>query len=90
MALERDVTLATLYGTPAVLILRHQVGPQTAEVHIHTLSGPGQAAVKSHVLKLGLCGRFAINVIDDLIVVHHQVSISIIQSVPQKTFRKLL
>lgn len=74
MALERDVTLATLYGVPAVLILRHQSGPQTAEVHVHTLSGPGQAPVKSHVLKLGLSGRFAINVVDNLILVHHQVS----------------
>ncbi|CAH0546234.1 unnamed protein product [Brassicogethes aeneus] len=74
MALERDVTLATLYGVPAVLILRHQSGPQTAEVHVHTLSGPGQAPVKSHVLKLGLSGRFAINVVDDLILVHHQAS----------------
>lgn len=74
MALERDVTLATLYGIPAVLILRHQSGPQTAEVQVHTLSGPGQAPVKSHVLKLGLSGRFAINVVDNLILVHHQVS----------------
>ncbi|XP_050314987.1 regulator of MON1-CCZ1 complex [Anthonomus grandis grandis] len=74
MALERDITLATLYDTPAVLILRHQSGPQTAEVHVHVLSGPGQSPVKSHVLKLGLSGRFAINVVDDLIVVHHQAS----------------
>lgn len=73
MALERDVTLATLYDTPAVLILRHQSGPQTAEVHIHTHNGSGQAPVKSHVLKLGLSGRFAINIVDDLVLVHHQV-----------------
>lgn len=73
MSLERDVTISTLYGIPAVLILRHQSGPQTAEVHVHLLNGPGQAPVKSHVLKLGLSGRFAINVVDDLILVHHQV-----------------
>jgi hypothetical protein len=73
MALERDVTLSTLYDVPAVLILRHQSGPQSAEVHVHTLSGPGQAPVKTHVLKLGLSGRFAINIVDDLILVHHQV-----------------
>lgn len=74
MMLERDVTLATLYDVPAVLILRHQSGPHTAEVIVHTLNGPGQAPVKSHVLKLGLSGRFAINVVDDLILVHHQVN----------------
>nr|CAI5833786.1 unnamed protein product [Callosobruchus analis] len=74
MALERDVTLATLYGTPAVLILRHHSGPGAAEVHVHTLDGPGQAPVKTHVLKLALTGRFAINVVDDMILIHHQAS----------------
>ncbi|XP_017768331.1 PREDICTED: uncharacterized protein C18orf8 homolog [Nicrophorus vespilloides] len=74
MALERDVTLATLYGVPSILILRHQTGPQTAEVHIHTLNGPGMAPVKSHVLRLGLSGRFAINVVDNLVLIHHQAS----------------
>ncbi|KAL3282017.1 hypothetical protein HHI36_005220, partial [Cryptolaemus montrouzieri] len=74
MALERDITLATLYGVPAILILRHQNGPKTAEVHIHELNGPGQAPVKTHVLKLGLSGRFAINIVDNLILVHHQAS----------------
>lgn len=75
MTLERDVTLATLYDMPSVLILRHQSGLQTAEVHVYTLSGPGQAPVKSHVLRLNLTGRFAINVVDDLILVHHQVKV---------------
>lgn len=32
-------------------------------------------AKKTHVLKLSnLCGRFALNIVDDLIVVHHQNS----------------
>lgn len=74
MALERDVTLATLYGTPAILILRHQTSVQTAEVHVHTLSGPGMAPVKTHVLRLQATGRFAINVVDNLIIVHHQAT----------------
>lgn len=73
MALERDVTLATLYGIPSVLILRHQTGAQSAEVHIHMLNGPGMAPVKSHVLRIGASGRFAINVLDNLVIVHHQV-----------------
>lgn len=74
MALERDVTLSILYGIPSILILRHQSGTQMAEVHVHTLNGPGQAPHKSHVLKLELFGRFAINIVDNLILVHHQVS----------------
>lgn len=75
MALERDVVLATLYNSPAVLILRHQTGPNSAEVHIHMLGDMGQAPIKSHVLKMGLSGRFAINIVDDIIIVHHQVGI---------------
>jgi hypothetical protein len=31
-------------------------------------------ARKSHILRLDMSGRFAINVIDNLIVVHHQAS----------------
>lgn len=84
MALERDVVLATLYNCPAVLILRHQTGPNSAEVHIHTLGDMAQPSIKSHVLKMGLSGRFAINVVDDIIIVHHQVGkkslISLIKS----------
>lgn len=76
MALERDVTLAILYGTPSILILRHQSGAQLAEVHVHTLNGPGQSPIKSHVLRLELYGRFAINVVDNLILVHHQVNLN--------------
>lgn len=75
MALERDVVLATLYSSPAVLILRHHSGANSAEVHIHTLSDTGQIPVKSHVLKMGLSGRFAINIVDDVILVHHQVKL---------------
>jgi len=29
---------------------------------------------KSHILKLDVGGRFAINVVDNLIIVHHQAS----------------
>lgn len=29
---------------------------------------------KSHILKLDVNGRFAINVVDNLIIVHHQAS----------------
>lgn len=74
ITLERDVTLATLYGTPAVLILRHSSDPsKNSSVEIHMLSGPGMAPVRTHALHLGLSGRFAINIVDDLILVHHQV-----------------
>ena len=32
------------------------------------------AAKKSHILRLDMSGRFAVNVVDNLIVVHHQAS----------------
>lgn len=32
------------------------------------------AIKKSHMLKLDVSGRFAINVVDNLIIVHHQAS----------------
>lgn len=43
------------------------------EVVIYLLNGPGSAPKKSHVLRLGHSGRFAMNIVDDLVVVHHQV-----------------
>lgn len=44
------------------------------EVIVYLLNGPGMAPKKSHLLRLGHSGRFAMNVIDDLIIVHHQAS----------------
>lgn len=41
---------------------------------IYLLNGPGLAPQKSHILQLGHSGRFAMNIVDDLIVVHHQAS----------------
>lgn len=68
--MERDVTLAQLYGSVYALILRHNP-EKSAEVQIYTLDSPSPR--KRYVLQLGLSGRFAVNVVDDLIVVHHQV-----------------
>lgn len=45
----------------------------------------GTACTHMHVLKTGLVGRFAVSVVDDLVVVHHQVSYYL-----QPTFDKLL
>ncbi|KAJ9577097.1 hypothetical protein L9F63_006334, partial [Diploptera punctata] len=74
--LERDVTLATLYGSPSIVVLRHQprgVTGQGAEVVIYTIQKM-LTAKKSHILRLDMSGRFAINVVDNLIIVHHQAS----------------
>lgn len=38
------------------------------------ISGPSGMQYQ-HILKTGLVGRFAVNVVDDLVLVHHQVNI---------------
>lgn len=63
---ERDVTLAQIYGTFAILILR-PTETRTLSVVIYLLNGPGLAPKKSHILCLGHSGRFAINIVDDLV-----------------------
>ncbi|XP_076682897.1 regulator of MON1-CCZ1 complex protein bulli [Andrena cerasifolii] len=74
---EGDVALAVLYGTPCIILLRHQSGSSrstgTASIHVYTIHKM-TTIKKSHILKLNVSGRFAINVVDNLIIVHHQAS----------------
>ncbi|XP_028393229.1 regulator of MON1-CCZ1 complex-like [Dendronephthya gigantea] len=81
--LERDVTISVLYGEVYVIILRTQSRSNRprgesrltsgAEVVLYHLSSD-RPARKSYVLQLNTCGRFAVNTVDNLIVVHHQAS----------------
>lgn len=41
---------------------------------MYLLNGPGLAPQKAHILRLGINGRIAINIVDDIIVVHHQAT----------------
>lgn len=66
---ERDVNTGTLYGQPAILILRTSRN-RDLEIWVYLLEGP--AFTKKHTLKLGFNGRVAISIIDSLIIVHHQ------------------
>lgn len=74
---ERDVALAVLYGIPCIIVLRHQPGANrsvgTAFVYVYTIHKM-LTIKRSHILKLDASGRFAINVVDNLIIVHHQAS----------------
>lgn len=70
---ERDLTLAQIYGVSAILILQ-PTAARLMEVVVYLLNGPGLAPQKAHVLRLGLSGRFAMNIVDDIIVVHHQAT----------------
>ncbi|XP_043465595.1 regulator of MON1-CCZ1 complex [Leptopilina heterotoma] len=74
---ERDVALAVLYGTPCIIVLRHQPGINrsvgSAFVYVYTVHKM-VTIKKTHILRLDMSGRFALNVVDNLIIVHHQAS----------------
>uniref|UniRef100_A0A667Z938 Regulator of MON1-CCZ1 n=1 Tax=Myripristis murdjan TaxID=586833 RepID=A0A667Z938_9TELE len=73
---ERDIAMATIYGQLYVMYLKHHsrtANSPSAEVVLYHLPREG-ACKKSHVLKLNTTGKFALNIVDNLVVVHHQSS----------------
>uniref|UniRef100_A0A1B6C0U7 Uncharacterized protein n=2 Tax=Clastoptera arizonana TaxID=38151 RepID=A0A1B6C0U7_9HEMI len=72
---ERDLTIGMIYDQPRILVLQHQRSSMcnAAEVIVYTVQKM-TSVTKKNVLKLDRNGRFAINIIDNLIVVHHQAS----------------
>ncbi|KAG8442188.1 hypothetical protein GDO86_011112 [Hymenochirus boettgeri] len=73
---ERDLAMATMYGQLYVLFLRHHLKSSSsagAEVVLYHLPREGTCK-KTHILKLNRTGKFALNVVDNLVVVHHQDS----------------
>ncbi|XP_006903114.1 PREDICTED: uncharacterized protein C18orf8 homolog isoform X3 [Elephantulus edwardii] len=71
---ERDMAMATIYGQLYVLFLRHHSRTSNstgAEVVLYHVPREGTCK-KMHILKLNRTGKFALNVVDNLIVVHHQ------------------
>ncbi|KAM8967562.1 regulator of MON1-CCZ1 complex [Pelodytes ibericus] len=71
---ERDIAMATIYGQLYVLFLRHHAKASSsagAEVVMYHLPREGYSK-KMHILKLNRTGKFALNVVDNLVVVHHQ------------------
>ncbi|XP_050703491.1 regulator of MON1-CCZ1 complex-like isoform X4 [Eriocheir sinensis] len=71
---ERDVCVGWVYGQPSVCVLRHPASPSvTAALDVYTQNRDNQFK-KTYTCRLELTGRFAVNIIDSLIVVHHQAS----------------
>ncbi|XP_041255258.1 regulator of MON1-CCZ1 complex isoform X2 [Onychostruthus taczanowskii] len=71
---ERDIAMATIYGQLYILYLRHHSRTSNstgAEVVLYHLPREGSCK-KTHILKLNRTGKFALNVVDNLVVVHHQ------------------
>ncbi|GBP69503.1 Regulator of MON1-CCZ1 complex [Eumeta japonica] len=73
---ERDVYILKVSEITWCALLRHGTSlsvPGPAELFLMPLTGtPGSNP--THILKTGLVGRFALNIVDELIVVHHQAS----------------
>ncbi|CAB1341084.1 unnamed protein product [Coregonus sp. 'balchen'] len=73
---ERDIAVATIYGQLYVMYLKHHsrtTDSPCAEVVLYQLTREGSCK-KTNVLKLNTTGKFALNVVDNLVVVHHQSS----------------
>uniref|UniRef100_A0A3B3TGX0 Regulator of MON1-CCZ1 n=1 Tax=Paramormyrops kingsleyae TaxID=1676925 RepID=A0A3B3TGX0_9TELE len=73
---ERDIAVATIYGQLYVMYLKHHsrtANSPGAEVVLYHLPREGPCK-KTHTLKLNTTGKFALNVVDNLVVVHHQSS----------------
>ncbi|KAF7708008.1 regulator of MON1-CCZ1 complex [Silurus meridionalis] len=73
---ERDISVASIYGQLYVMYLKHHTrgtNSSGAEVVLYQLFREGSCK-KAHVLKLNTSGKFALNVVDNLVVVHHQSS----------------
>ena len=85
---ERDVCLTTLYGHLTLLVLKHeQQDSHGAQFVIYTFKKDCPPKV-THILELELTGRFALNVVDNLVIVHHQTSqTSLIYDVKSKMCR---
>lgn len=74
--LERDACLCELYGHVCFVLMVHEKQPSDpagTQVFVYTLQKDAQPQ-KSHILLLELTGRFAISVLDNLLIVHHQTS----------------
>ncbi|KAI7690190.1 hypothetical protein SSS_10832 [Sarcoptes scabiei] len=74
---ERDVTVTNLYDKPRMLILRyHPNSNDKFGVHIliYTFQRKDLQPQKTDILLTNLTGKFAINIVDNLVVVHHQTS----------------
>ncbi|KAL3868257.1 hypothetical protein ACJMK2_041088 [Sinanodonta woodiana] len=74
---ERDVSIAAIYGQLYIVVLRHQPRPGAtgAEIVLYQIqANKDSPAKKTNILKLDMSGRFAINIVDNLVLVHHQAS----------------
>lgn len=74
---ERSVTIASIYGLVRLLVLQHEslnVKSKGAQILIYTIDHVSGITSKTHTLDLDVNGRFAINILDNLVIAHDQPS----------------
>lgn len=74
---EQSITIAYLYGNVRLLVLQHEslnLKSNGAQILVYTLDHELGVTTKTHTLDLDISGRFAINIVDNLVVAHDQLS----------------
>lgn len=74
---EHSVTIASIYGSVRLLVLQHEslnVKSKGAQILVYTVNQDSGITTKTHTLDLDVSGRFAINVLDNLVIAHDQPS----------------
>ncbi|CAG0916125.1 unnamed protein product [Notodromas monacha] len=73
---ERDFILAEVYNQNYILVVKHQprgnssLGGEIVVFNVNKDSSP----TKCHILKVERGGKLAVNIVDNLVVVHHQTT----------------
>ncbi|KAL1124722.1 hypothetical protein AAG570_001345 [Ranatra chinensis] len=72
---ERDVVLGVVYNLPRILVMTYQNvnGKNQAELVVYTIIKLSSVK-KTHLLRIDQTGCFAVNLVDNLIIVHNQES----------------
>ncbi|CAF2877394.1 unnamed protein product [Rotaria sp. Silwood2] len=72
---ERDCMLATIYDKSYLLVIRQVfrvAGQGSVEVVLYQIETDHKPAQKRHILRLNVYGKCALNVVDNLVLIHHQ------------------
>lgn len=75
--LERSISIVCLYGVVRLLVLRNQslnIKTRGAQILIYSVDIVSGLTSKTHILDLDVDGKFAINVLDNLVIAHDQPS----------------
>ena len=74
---EKSITIGHIYGLVRLLVLQHEslnLSSHGAQIVMYTIVTELGTTQRTHILDLDTSGRFAINVIDNLVIAHDQPS----------------